>query len=90
MQRWKFAFTPEAESDFKKLDRDIRERTYRKLEWFTENFEEAEPLPLTGLWQGFFKLRIGDWRVIYKTDSKKLLIIVYVIDRRDKVYKRKS
>ncbi|HEY4510010.1 MAG TPA: hypothetical protein VJC15_03440 [Candidatus Paceibacterota bacterium] len=54
MQRWRLAFTPEAERDFKKLDRDIRVRIYKRLEWLAENFEEVEPLPLTGLWQGFF------------------------------------
>ena len=90
MQRWEFAFTPEAEDDFKKLDRDIRARIYKRLEWLAENFEEVEPLPLTGLWQGFFKLRIGDWRIIYKVENERSLIVVYVIDRRDKVYKRKG
>lgn len=89
MQRWNFAFTSEAEDDFKKLDRDIRIRVYKRLEWLVENFEELEPIPLTGAWQGFFKLRIGDWRIIYKIENEKSLIIVYVIDRRDKVYKRK-
>jgi mRNA interferase RelE/StbE len=89
MPKWILDFTPEAERDFKKLDKSLKKRISEKLDWLLKNFDNIIPLPLTGKWQGFFKLRIGDWRVIYKVEWEKNRIIVYLIDRRDKIYKRK-
>ena len=87
MSDWSIDFTADAENDLKKLDRQNTKRIITKLEWLTENFDSISPLPLTGQWQGFFKFRVGDLRVIYKIEYDKLQLIVYVIDRRDKIYK---
>ena len=46
-------------------------------------------LPLSNKWQGFYKLRIGDWRVIYDVNKNLKEISIYRIENRDKVYKRK-
>jgi mRNA interferase RelE/StbE len=89
MPKWILDFTPEAERDFQKLDKNLKRRIDEKLDWLLKNFDNIIPLSLTGKWQGFFKLRVGDWRVIYKVEWEKNRIIVYVIDRRDKIYKRK-
>jgi mRNA interferase RelE/StbE len=89
MPKWILDFTPEAERDFKKLDKSLKKRISEKLDWLLKNFDNLIPSPLSGKWQGFFKLRVGDWRVIYKVEWGKKKIIVYLIDRRDKIYKRK-
>jgi mRNA interferase RelE/StbE len=89
MPKWILDFTPEAERDFKKLDKSLKKRISEKLDWLLKNFDNIIPLPLSGEWRGFFKLRAGDWRVIYKVEWEKNRIIVHVIDRRDKIYKRK-
>lgn len=87
MSEWSIDFTTDAEDDLGKLDHQNRKRIITKLEWLARNFDSITPLPLTGPWQGFFKLRVGDLRIIYKAAYTKLLLTVYVIDRRDKVYK---
>jgi mRNA interferase RelE/StbE len=84
---WSIEFLKEAEADFEKLDSKIRKRVVSKLEWLEDNFEDITPLALTGEFQGFYKLRIGEWRIIYKIYWKKNLIIVCYIDKRDKIYK---
>jgi mRNA interferase RelE/StbE len=89
MPKWILDFTPEAERDFQKLDKNLKRRINEKLDWLLENFDNIIPSPLSGEWRGFFKLRIGDLRVIYKIKWDKNQIIIYVIDRRDKIYKRK-
>lgn len=89
MSYWVLEFAPEAEQDLAKLDRDLRRRINEKLDWLQAHFDKITPSALGDEWRGFFKLRIGDWRVIYKVEWDRNLIIVWIIDRRDKVYKRK-
>ncbi|MBI5078250.1 MAG: type II toxin-antitoxin system RelE/ParE family toxin [Candidatus Yonathbacteria bacterium] len=66
VQAWKIVLTKDAEKNFLGLDKKIRVSVHRKLEWPEGNFDQVVPLPLEREWVGFFKLRIGDYRVIYK------------------------
>jgi len=86
---WRFDLTKEAESDLEKLDSSIRTRVLEKIKWFSENFDQITPLPLGGNWRGFFKLRIGDYRVVYEVEREVNIVTIHYIDRRDKVYHRK-
>ena len=88
MPQWKIEFTIEAEEDLNKLDKQIQHRVIEKIVWLRDNFDQIIPLPLGGKWHGFFKLRVGDWRVIYEIESLKKQIAVHQIDRRDKIYKK--
>jgi len=89
MARWTLIFTPEAEDDLARLDKQLKGRVIDKMDWLRANFEQITPLPLGGGWQGFFKLRVGDWRVIYEVVQDEKVIKIRVIDHRDKIYKRR-
>ena len=82
-------FHGKAEDDLAKLERPLRRRIIDRLEWLAENFEEITPLSLGGEWKGFFKFRVGDWRIIYTLESEGKTIAVCYINNRDKIYKRK-
>lgn len=86
---WHAEFRGKAEYDLAKLERPLQRRIIERLEWLEENFEEITPLPLGGEWKGFFKLRAGDWRIIYTIEPRERIIVVHYIDNRDKIYKRK-
>lgn len=86
---WKVIFTYEGEEDLNKLDKSVRERVLNKVIWLGDNFDQVIALPLSKEWRGFYKLRVGDWRVIYDIDDSRRQITIHRIDRRDKVYKRK-
>lgn len=88
MTQWHFVITKNAESDLVRLGRKTQQRVVEKLKWFADHFEEVTPFPLDDPWKGFFKLRIGDWRVIYEVEETACRIVVHLIDRRDKIYKR--
>ncbi|MCZ8127974.1 MAG: type II toxin-antitoxin system RelE/ParE family toxin [Microcystis sp. LE19-114.1B] len=55
-----------------------------KIEWLAINFEQITPLPLTREWSGFYKLRVGDYRVIYEFDRESRIIIR--VGHRSEVY----
>ncbi len=87
MDEWRFSVRREAEADLNRLDGTVRRRVVEKLTWFVEHFDSITPFPLGEPWRGFFKLRVGDWRVIYEIEDAKRLITVHAIGRRDEVYK---
>ena len=66
MPAWHFRITPEGEKDLDHLDKSIRKRVIEKLKWLTQSFDDVTPFPLGGQWRGFFKLRVNDWRIIYR------------------------
>lgn len=87
---WSIEFKPEAEHDLDGLDLSVSRRIVEKLDWLTVNFDTLFPISLKGEFREFSKLRVGDWRVFYKTNWATHCIIVCYIDRRDKAYKKKG
>ena len=88
MAFWRVGFTTEGEKDFDKLDSSIRRRITNKLRWLEKNFENILPEPLSYDLSDFFKLRVGQWRIVYAIKKNEQTLEVYNIELRDKVYKR--
>ena len=80
-------FTDDAETDLTRLSKDIAQRILKKLRWLAENFELITPEPLTAQWQGFFKLRVGDYRALYTFNQEEHRITVHLVKHRREVYK---
>ena len=72
----------DAVKDLTKLDKQVAQRILKKIHWLSENFEKVTPEPLIGQFKGTFKLRIGDWRVIYTIESDTL-VIQFIGHRKD-------
>ena len=88
MTEWRAEFSEKAESDLRMLDRLVRRQIIDRIGWLVENFDSVTPLPLHGKWRGFFKLRVGDWRVVYEIEAGEKILKIHYIDHRDKIYKR--
>jgi len=81
-------FTDEAEKDLARIDKNTAQRILNKLRWLAENFDMIKPERLKGeLWKDKFKLRVGDYRVIYSVDFEKKIITVHLIGHRSEIYK---
>ncbi|HKZ56342.1 MAG TPA: type II toxin-antitoxin system RelE/ParE family toxin [Thermodesulfovibrionales bacterium] len=78
-------WTKEAVEDLQKLDKSIAKRILNKISWFSQHFDNITPEPLSGELVGTFKLRIGDWRVIYTIEID--VIVIQAIGHRKEVYK---
>ena len=79
------SFTADAEAHLARLDRPVSQRVLDKLRWLVENIEVITPEPLTGDWQGVFKLRVGDYRVLYTFDKAATTIAVHFVKHRREV-----
>ena len=80
-------FTPQALEDLAQLDRGIADRIAAKIQWLSEHYDHIQPEPLTGRFAGLYKLRVGDWRVLYTTNPIAFIMTVHVIAHRSTVYK---
>ena len=81
----KIEWTEEAVRDLEKLDRQVVQRILRKLDWFSKNFERVIPEPLGREFKGTYKLRVGDWRVIYTVEGD--IVIIQSVGHRREIYK---
>ena len=80
-------FRPETEKDFEQIEQQIAQRILRKIKWLSENFELIIPLPLKGEWKGKFRLRVGDYRVVYTVSEDEKRITVHMVGHRRDIYK---
>ena len=75
----------EALDDLQKIDKPIVKRILNKISWFSQHFDNSTPEPLSGDFSGTFKLRVGDWRVVYTVERER--IIIKAIGHRREIYR---
>ena len=78
-------FTSRAEENLAKLDKQTAQRILKKIRWLAENLESLTLEPLTGQFQGVYKLRVGDYRVLYTLEEDS--IVIRLVKHRRDVYK---
>lgn len=71
--------------DLEKIDRPIARRILHKITWFSRYFDAITPEPLSADMTGLFKLRVGDWRVVYEIRSD--VIVIKAVGHRRQIYK---
>ena len=79
-------FLPEAIVDLQALTSSIQERILRKIRWLSENFDEVSPQALSADLSGLFKLRVGDYRIIYSFDTEVQCLTIHKVGHRRDVY----
>jgi len=89
MRDWALRFSPDAEHELKKLDRSIYELAFDRASWLAEHFDSITPLPLHAEWNGYYKWRVGDYRIIYTINYGARILYIEHIRHRDRVYKKR-
>ncbi len=79
-------YEPEALADLKKLSPANRQRIVNKINWLAEHFEQITPQPLSNNLSGFFKLRVGDYRVVYEFSTTETSITIDRVGHRNQIY----
>jgi mRNA interferase RelE/StbE len=81
------AFHPDAAEDLKGLQRAVRQRILDKIHWLLDHVDEIRHRPLTAQWAGMYRLRVGDYRVVYNIDRPRGRVIIYAVGHRHDIYK---
>ena len=85
---YKIVYTKTFEKDFKKLDKSVVRRIIDKISETAENPHNFQPLKYSPKnLQNLYKLRAGDWRILFWIDHENKTIILYIIEHRSKIYK---
>ena len=80
-------FEEKVEDSMKKFPKHDRKAVYDKIDSLKENPRSIGVDTLKGQWKGFFRVRAGNYRVIYTIQDEKLLILVVKVAKRGEVYK---
>lgn len=71
--------------NLEKLDSLIRKRVLLKVSWFEDNFDDIVPESLHRELKGLYKLRVGDYRIVYSLRHDT--IVVEAVDHRRDIYR---
>jgi len=77
-----------AAHDLARLDPAVARRIVNRIRWFAENLDDIKPEALTGDLAGLYKLRVGDYRVVYELLHSEQEIVIYLIGHRREVYRK--
>ena len=73
-----------------RLDRSVGARITKRIRWLAANLGIVQPEALTADLAGLYKLRVGDYRVLYEILHDEQTIVIHFIGNRREVYRRRS
>lgn len=84
--KFQIIWSESASKELKKLDRTVANRIYKKVSQLSENPYHFEVTKMIG--DPYFRLRVGDYRVIFDIQNEVLRILVLKVGHRKNVYKK--
>ncbi|MCP4641908.1 MAG: type II toxin-antitoxin system RelE/ParE family toxin [bacterium] len=80
-------FAPKAVRQLRKLSKPVQRRVFEHVEALVDNPRPAGCTKLSGA-EGFYRIRVGEYRVIYTIEDQKLIVLVVKIGDRKDIYRR--
>ncbi len=78
-----------AARDLARLDKPEARRVVARINWLVSNYATIQPEALSGNLAGFYKLRVGDFRVIYEILDPEQTLLVHAIGHRREIYRKR-
>lgn len=82
-------FAPRTEKQLEIIPKAIRKQVLDRIEKLKENPRPENVEPLHGSDDGLFRIRQGDYRIVYSIQDRKLLVLIVRVVNRKEVYKKK-
>jgi mRNA interferase RelE/StbE len=83
--RYEVIFTAPAERIYRKLGKDVQRRILAKAEKLQDDPFPPGAEKLTG--HDAYRVRVGDYRIIYAVQAAKLVILILDVGHRREVYR---
>jgi len=71
------------------LDKAIARRVVQRINWLAANLGNIRPEPLTGSLAGLYRLRVGDYRILYEILHDEQAIVIYALGHRSEIYRKR-
>lgn len=84
---YRILFTKSAERALRKMPRDMAQRVRERLDRIAVDPYAQHPNVTKLQNRPGYRLRVGDWRVIYEIEGEALVILVLRIGTRGEVYR---
>lgn len=85
---WQLKISPTAKKQLRQLDKPVQKRILAFLHIRLR--AQLSPIdlavPLAGNWKGFYKFRVGDYRIICDLQHNELVIAVVKVGHRREIY----
>jgi mRNA interferase RelE/StbE len=78
--------SPRADHDINKLSRDVADRIAEAIEKLSQNPRPPGCLLLKNYKPQTWRIRIGDWRVLYEIHDQKNVVIIRNVHHRSHAY----
>ena len=75
--------------DLSRLDKMVGRRIVKCLNWLAANSASIKLEALTGDLAGFYKFRVGDYRILYELLEDEQVIVIHQIGHRREVYRKR-
>jgi len=85
---WTIEVSKDARKSLRKLGKINSDRITRAIGQIAESVDpRAKGKAMTGNYAGYWRYRVGDWRVIAKIEDDRLIVFVIEIGHRREVYR---
>jgi mRNA interferase RelE/StbE len=85
--RYTVEMLPAADKDLDRLPAHVLRRIGRRLDGLMENPRPSGVESITGR-AGYYRVRVGDYRIVYSVDDHERLVAVVLVGHRQDVYRR--
>lgn len=83
---YKVVYLDQVEKDLRKLNKSTSKKILTRIETYLAADPKRLGKPLKGEFQGYWRYRWGDYRVVYKISEREVLILILRISSRKDVY----
>ena len=86
---WRIEFVPAAAKELRKLDRQVAARIIKTLEERIAPLDDPRTIgsALVGEHAGYWRWRIGDYRVVARIEDERITVLVVRVAHRREVYR---
>jgi mRNA interferase RelE/StbE len=86
---WTIEFAPDAAKELRKLDRAVAARILKTLRTRIATLDDPRTLgsALVGDHAGYWRWRVGDYRIVARIEDERITILVVRIGHRSAVYR---
>jgi mRNA interferase RelE/StbE len=85
---YKYSFSESAKRDLKKLDNQVVTKIRNKLDDLVSRKECLDVKKMVSVTPAQYRLRVGDYRVIFAELENEIMIIVIGVGHRKEIYNR--